>query len=111
MLSSPFTIQNRTLSLQQVSSKSDVIDSSPDCNLAVISRSETTSHVAFGEIWKQFHKESHILYEPDVQKALDSARKLGTEAGGMYTLVTGSQHLVGGALYSLNKHSPKQKSG
>ena len=74
-------------------------------------RSEDTSHVTFGAIWKKFHKESHILYEPDVQKALACARKIGTEAGGMHTLVTGSQHLVGGALYSLNKYSPKQESG
>ncbi|XPS92844.1 Tetrahydrofolate synthase [Ascochyta lentis] len=69
----------------------------------IMAKPEDTSHVTFSEIWKRFHKKSHILYEPNIQKALDSARRLGTQAGGMHTLVTGSQHLVGGALYSLNK--------
>lgn len=111
MLSLPFTIQNRTLTLQKVSLKPAIVDSSANYNIALIARSEDTSHVAFGEIWKRFHKESHILYEPDVQKALDSARKLGMAAGGMHMLVTGSQHLVGGALDSLDKYLPKQESG
>lgn len=111
MLSSPFTIQNRTLSLQRVSAEPNISDSSTECNLAVITEFEDTSHIAFSEIWKRFNKESHLLFEPNVQRALDSARKLGTEAGGMHTLVTGSQHLVGGALYLLNKHLPKEESG
>jgi hypothetical protein len=106
VLSSPTTIRNRTLSLQQVGAESTTTDWSTDCNLAVIAKSDTL-HEAFGEIWKRFHEESRILYEPNVQKALDSARKLGMEVGGMHTLVTGSQHLVGGALYSLNKYAPK----
>ena len=111
MSSSPFTIHNRTLSLQQVGAEPDIFDPCTDCNLAVTAKSEDLSHIAFGEIWKRFHKGSNILYEPNIQKALDCARKLGTEAGGMHTLITGSQHLVGGALYSLNKHTPEQRSG
>jgi folylpolyglutamate synthase len=111
MSSSPFTIQNKTLSLQQVSAETNIIDSSTDCKLAMTAKSEDTSHIAFGEIWKRFHKGSHILYEPNIQGALDSARKLGTAAGGMHTLVTGSQHLVGGALYSLNEYTLGQGSG
>lgn len=64
---------------------------------------EQESHEAFTEIWKRFHPESRILYEPNIRDALGSARRIGKEAGGggMQTLITGSQHLVGGALFSL----------
>lgn len=83
---------------------------SADCDVAMVAKSEDISQKAFGEIWKRFHQNSRILYEPNIQKALDSARKIGTEAGGMQTLITGSQHLVGGALFSLNYNAPVQES-
>ncbi|KAI0571620.1 FolC Folylpolyglutamate synthase [Pyrenophora tritici-repentis] len=81
-----------------------------DSTTAVVAKSEDTLQKAFGEIWKRFHQDSRILYEPNIQKALDSAREIGTEAKGMQTLITGSQHLVGGALYSLNSYAPGQGS-
>jgi len=58
------------------------------------------SRGAFREIWKRIHPNSHILYEPIVQRALESAREIG-KVGGMQTLITGSQHLVGAVLFSL----------
>ncbi|XP_014550968.1 hypothetical protein COCVIDRAFT_42651 [Bipolaris victoriae FI3] len=81
-----------------------------DSTTAVVSKSEDTLHKAFGEIWKRFHQNSEILYEPNIQKALDSARKIGTEARGMQTLITGSQHLVGAALHSLDSYASDKGS-
>jgi folylpolyglutamate synthase len=72
----------------------------------MVAKSEDASQKAFGETWERFHHSSRISYEPNIQKALDSARKIGTEAKGMQTLVTGSQHLVGAALFSLNNYAP-----
>jgi folylpolyglutamate synthase len=76
----------------------------------VIAKSEDTLQKEFGEIWKRFHQNSRILYEPNIQQALESAREIGTEARGMQTLITGSQHLVGAALHSLNSYAPDQGS-
>ena len=73
-------------------------------DVATVARPEVTSQKAFGAIWKSSHPNSRVLYEENIQQALDSARKIGTEAGGMQTLITGSQHLVGGALFFLNYH-------
>lgn len=58
----------------------------------------------FGEIWRRFQKDSQIIFAPDIQNALDSVRKLGVESAKTQTLITGSLHLVGGALFSLNRN-------
>ncbi|KAF2869244.1 putative tetrahydrofolylpolyglutamate synthase [Massariosphaeria phaeospora] len=81
-----------------------------DSATAMVAKSEDASQKAFGEIWKRFHQNSCILYESNIQKALDSAREIGAKAGGMQTLITGSQHLVGGALFSLNNYALDHKS-
>ncbi|RMJ11948.1 hypothetical protein CDV36_008391 [Fusarium kuroshium] len=73
-------------------------ESTPD----MIPGPETVSQRVYGEAWKRLHRNSHVLYEPNVQQALDTARKLGAAAGGMQALITGSQHLVGAALFHLN---------
>lgn len=39
-----------------------------------------------------------IIKEQTIEGALNTARRIGEEKGGMQTLVTGSLHLVGGAL-------------
>ncbi|KAF2020342.1 folylpolyglutamate synthase [Aaosphaeria arxii CBS 175.79] len=65
---------------------------------AISARSEDVTHEAFTKTWKKFHKDSCVQFEPNIQSALASARKLGAKAGGMHALVTGSQHLVGSAL-------------
>ncbi|KAI4626960.1 uncharacterized protein J4E87_004301 [Alternaria ethzedia] len=74
-----------------------------DSPAAVVDESEDALQQAFGEIWSRYHQDSRIVYELSVEKALDAARELGTEAGGMQTLITGSQHLVGSALFSINR--------
>ena len=59
----------------------------------------------YGAIWKSVHPESSVHYKANIQQALESARAMGFEAGCTHTLITGSQHLVGGALFLLNSHS------
>ncbi|OBS25954.1 hypothetical protein FPOA_06486 [Fusarium poae] len=66
-------------------------------------KSDGKSQKEFCEIWRASQPNSQIHYEPNIQQALDLAKKIGTEAGGMHTLITGSQHLVGGALFSLDR--------
>jgi len=39
-----------------------------------------------------------FFFESTIQGALDMAKKIGKDHGSVQTLVTGSQHLVGGAL-------------
>ncbi|CAG9989304.1 unnamed protein product [Clonostachys byssicola] len=58
---------------------------------------------AFGEIWKKIHGTTKVHYEADVPTALDVARQIGAKSEEVHTLITGSQYLVGAALYSLQK--------
>ncbi|RSL81370.1 hypothetical protein CEP51_005907 [Fusarium floridanum] len=74
------------------------IESTPD----MITDPETVSQRVYGEAWERLHRNSHVLYEPSVKQALNTARNLSTASGGMQTLITGSQHLVGAALFYLN---------
>jgi folylpolyglutamate synthase len=52
------------------------------------------------ETWKQIHPATEILVKRTIESALEAARRIGKESadGGMQTLITGSQHLVGPAL-------------
>ena len=43
------------------------------------------------------------MFEPDIPSALDSARKLGVDVEEAHVLITGSLHLVGGALFYLQQ--------
>jgi folylpolyglutamate synthase len=57
----------------------------------------------YAEIWKRVQPNSAILLEPTIQGAVEMARGIGRDHGGMQTLVTGSQYLVGGALTHLQR--------
>lgn len=70
---------------------------------------KVTAKKAFGEIWRTFHQDSQILYKHNVAQALDAVRQLVGEGGSSHTLVTGIQHLVGGALFSLE--TPLKRRG
>jgi folylpolyglutamate synthase len=58
----------------------------------------------YADIWKRAQPDSTILFEPTIQGALEMSRKIGKDHGSMQALVTGSQHLVGGALSLLQSH-------
>jgi folylpolyglutamate synthase len=97
-------IQNKTLI--QVSFHLIFPCVSVDCDVAVVAVPEGASQEGFGDIWKKFHPSSHILYAANVQEALTTARGLGRGCGGMHTLITGSQHLVGAALFFMDSYHP-----
>jgi folylpolyglutamate synthase len=69
---------------------------------------EMPSQDVYSEIWKRTEPDTNILFEPTIQGALEIARKIGREHGGMQTLVTGSLHLVGGALGLLQPYVSAQ---
>ncbi|KAG4438947.1 hypothetical protein IFR05_005573 [Cadophora sp. M221] len=52
----------------------------------------------YATIWRRTHPDTNISFEPTIQGALDLAWKIGEDHGSVQTLITGSQHLVGGAL-------------
>jgi folylpolyglutamate synthase len=52
----------------------------------------------YADIWKKAHPETKIFFEPTIRGALRIARKIGEDHATVQTLVTGSQHLVGGFL-------------
>ena len=53
---------------------------------------------SYVEAYKNIDPNVDIAIEPDIESALNLARKIGDRGNGMQTLVTGSLYLVGGAL-------------
>jgi folylpolyglutamate synthase len=63
----------------------------------------------YSAIWKRAQPDTNILFEPTIQGALEIARKIGKEHGSMQSLITGSLHLVGGALSLLQPYLSAQE--
>jgi folylpolyglutamate synthase len=55
----------------------------------------------YAEAWKKFDPTATISREQTIEGALHLAREIGDQNKGMQALVTGSLHLVSGALYLL----------
>ncbi|KAI1621587.1 putative tetrahydrofolylpolyglutamate synthase [Exophiala viscosa] len=56
------------------------------------------------DMWKLMHSDARTRFEPSIEEALEYADRVGSERGGkLQVLVTGSLHLVGGALYLLHQ--------
>jgi len=55
----------------------------------------------FANVWSAFHPNTKLLFAEDVPQALNLARAHNTSDNGLQALITGSQHLVGAALFSL----------
>ena len=66
-----------------------------------------SSRSTFEAVWQQFQPHSQILSEPNIAAAMETAREIASNSGGMYALVTGSLHLVGGALFHMNHLAPR----
>jgi folylpolyglutamate synthase len=49
-------------------------------------------------VWKKIYPDTIVASEQAIQGALNLARTIGEQNNGMQTLVTGSLHLIGGAL-------------
>lgn len=52
----------------------------------------------YSDIWKGFDSKATISSEPTIEAALNLAKSLAEDHGGMNVFVTGSLHLVGGVL-------------
>jgi folylpolyglutamate synthase len=63
--------------------------------------SKLTVQKEFAEQWKSLHPSASVVVLPTIQEALDHARSLSSRGSGepdVRVLVTGSLHLVGGAI-------------
>ncbi|KAF3391271.1 hypothetical protein F1880_007783 [Penicillium rolfsii] len=52
----------------------------------------------YSEIWKEIHPHAIVSTEPTIEGAIRLAERISVQQGGMQAFVTGSLHLVGGAL-------------
>lgn len=57
---------------------------------------------AYASIWKTLDKDSEVTTKASIEDAMNFAQNIGA-ADGMQTLITGSPHLVGGALYYIQR--------
>ncbi len=55
----------------------------------------------YAQVWKNMDHRATISRMRTIEEALHRAREIGDQNDGMQTLVTGSLHLVSGALYLL----------
>ena len=79
-------------------------NSSADRNLKHRFVPEIQEHYA--EIWKSLDPEAKISSERTIEDALDRARKVGDPNNNIQALITGSLHLVSGALCLLEPDDP-----
>jgi folylpolyglutamate synthase len=52
----------------------------------------------YSSLWKEFHPGATVSIEPTIEQAIRLAERISVQHGGMEAFVTGSLHLVGGAL-------------
>jgi folylpolyglutamate synthase len=52
----------------------------------------------YSELWKKFDPQAKVLKHSTIEGALMLAKRIGDQEGGVQALVTGSLHMVGGAL-------------
>ena len=64
-------------------------------------------HDDYIKAWKSVYGEGHTAFESSIEGALNLAKKIGDEHGGMQTLITGSLYLIGGALRLLEPNRPR----
>ena len=55
----------------------------------------------YAKVWKNIDHKATVSRERTIEGALHRAKEIGDQNDGMQTLVTGSLHLVSGALYLL----------
>ncbi|KAF3936553.1 hypothetical protein ABW19_dt0202585 [Dactylella cylindrospora] len=60
----------------------------------------------YSEIWEKIDPDAVVVRQNSIEEALDFARDIGDKHNGMETLITGSLHLVGGALSLLKPIAP-----
>ncbi|RDW81881.1 hypothetical protein BP6252_02993 [Coleophoma cylindrospora] len=80
-------------------------DDIPSNDLAHRNLESVSSEIqeSYAAIWKGIDSQAEISLEPTINDALQSAKTIGTQAGGMQTLITGTSRLVGHALCLLHR--------
>lgn len=53
---------------------------------------------SYADFWEEFDRTATVSCERTIEEALHQARKIGDENNGMQALLTGSLHLISGAL-------------
>jgi folylpolyglutamate synthase len=71
--------------------------------LPKISEKTSQDQHAYAETWKKARPTLTILFEPTVKGAKEMARYMGKTHDDMQTIITSSEHLVGGALSLLQR--------
>lgn len=66
-------------------------------------------HAEYRRIWETHYPDVQAGFEPTIEGTLLRVRRLGQGCEEMQVLITGSQHLVGGAL--LNFMNPASEAG
>jgi folylpolyglutamate synthase len=84
-----------------------VLIPSIDRNLTNRFSAEVQQHYA--EVWKNLDPQATISRTRTIEEALHRAREIGDQEDGMQTLVTGSLHLVSGALCLLEPDHPAER--
>ena len=52
----------------------------------------------YSSLWKAFDPQATVSTDPTIEGAIKQAKTIAAQEGGVQVLVTGSLHLVGGAL-------------
>jgi folylpolyglutamate synthase len=52
----------------------------------------------YSSSWQDFDNQAKVFSEPTIEGALNLAKRISAQEGGIQAFVTGSLHLVGGAL-------------
>jgi len=60
----------------------------------------------YTKVWKDFDPKAEVSLERTIEGALKLAREISDRDNGMQTLVTGSLHIVSGALRLLEQDTP-----
>lgn len=55
-------------------------------------------YATYSSSWQDFDNQAKVFSEPTIEGALNLAKRISAQEGGIQAFVTGSLHLVGGAL-------------
>ena len=82
---------------------------SPSADRNLKSRFSLEVQEHYAEVWRDVDHKATVSRERTIEGALHRAKEIGDQNDGMQTLVTGSLHLVSGALCLLEPDHPIQR--
>ena len=66
---------------------------------------------SYKELWKRFDPDADIKETSTIEEALELAFKISDQCSTMQALITGSQHMVGGALQIIEPNQYARETG